>query len=89
MLVDDNKIPDDHLVEETVNERFRCAVCTEVMMKAVTLVPCGHTFCEGCVQKVMDRAEPRERKCPKGNEVRKRPLQNACYPRCHSPYAGH
>ena len=34
----------------SVSEKdFECSICIEPWTKAVTLVPCGHTFCEACL----------------------------------------
>ena len=32
------------------SDGLECSICCEIMTKAVTLHPCGHSFCEKCVQ---------------------------------------
>jgi hypothetical protein len=32
----------------SVLEEFYCAICLDIQVKAMTLVPCGHTFCDTC-----------------------------------------
>ncbi|EJD07669.1 uncharacterized protein FOMMEDRAFT_16297 [Fomitiporia mediterranea MF3/22] len=33
-----------------VQENLQCQICLEVLSKPHTLVPCGHVFCQGCLQ---------------------------------------
>lgn len=34
--------------EEDMNENIQCPVCLDVLVDAVILNPCGHTFCRSC-----------------------------------------
>lgn len=36
-------------------EAFCCGICYSIYEEATILVPCGHSFCEGCVKYVRQR----------------------------------
>ena len=38
-----------------------CSICDDKLIDTV-LIPCGHTICEGCVNKIKNNGEPL--KCP-------------------------
>ncbi|MGH0137621.1 UNVERIFIED_CONTAM: hypothetical protein FKN15_020305 [Acipenser sinensis] len=44
------------MAELISEEQFVCSVCLEILKEPVT-VPCGHSFCTGCIKKVWDQAE--------------------------------
>ncbi|MGH0147689.1 UNVERIFIED_CONTAM: hypothetical protein FKN15_011337 [Acipenser sinensis] len=44
------------MAELISKEQFVCSVCLEILKEPVT-VPCGHSFCTGCIKKVWDQAE--------------------------------
>ncbi|MGH0137651.1 UNVERIFIED_CONTAM: hypothetical protein FKN15_063747 [Acipenser sinensis] len=44
------------MAELISEEQFVCLVCLEILKEPVT-VPCGHSFCTGCIKKVWDQAE--------------------------------
>jgi hypothetical protein len=37
-----------HIMDEVT-----CTVCMEIIVKAHTVNPCGHIFCQGCIQKIL------------------------------------
>jgi hypothetical protein len=76
-------IPDDMLVKDTVSDAFRCAVCLELMLEPVSLVPCGHAFCRGCSDKLMEGAkETGGVRCPKDRVVGVRSKCNPIHDTC-------
>jgi hypothetical protein len=46
--------PSALFVDQAAIRDFECAICTEVMRDAVAL-PCGHEFCEACLEALFDR----------------------------------
>ncbi|MGH0126481.1 UNVERIFIED_CONTAM: hypothetical protein FKN15_028328 [Acipenser sinensis] len=44
------------MAELISEEQFVCLVCLEILKEPVT-IPCGHSFCTGCIKKVWDQAE--------------------------------
>ncbi|XP_058874151.1 tripartite motif-containing protein 16-like [Acipenser ruthenus] len=44
------------MAELISEEQFDCSVCLEILKEPVT-IPCGHSFCTGCIKKVWDQAE--------------------------------
>lgn len=36
-------------IQKEAGEEAICAVCMEIMVEPRTIVPCGHTFCRGCI----------------------------------------
>ncbi|XP_018428720.1 PREDICTED: E3 ubiquitin-protein ligase Midline-1-like [Nanorana parkeri] len=50
-----------------------CSVCVEIFKDPVTL-PCGHSFCQGCITRTWDSQEKDESACPEcQRRYRKRP----------------
>jgi hypothetical protein len=41
--------PPSHL--HAIAEEFHCALCLEIQVESTLLIPCGHAFCKGCVEK--------------------------------------
>jgi hypothetical protein len=66
-------ITDDLLLKDEHAEKFKCAVCLEVMLQPVALVPCGHAICKPCATRVLaGKARPgvrSTRKCPTCRQV--------------------
>ena len=56
-----------------VSEDTMCAICMEIMVEPQTIVPCGHSFCKGCLQTQTECAECRG---PLHGQVTCRSLQN-------------
>ena len=38
------------LFQEASETAFTCMECMEIMKKPVTCIPCGHSYCEGCLR---------------------------------------
>lgn len=36
--------------KSAIADEFSCAYCLEILVRTTTLVPCGHSFCRGCVE---------------------------------------
>jgi hypothetical protein len=53
-------------LEDSASERVTCAICLNVMVEPVSLVPCGHTFDKKCIQEAMDNKPTGGFTCPKG-----------------------
>ena len=47
-------------------QSLKCAICMDVLVEPRTL-PCGHAFCRGCLQKLIDGAG--NLKCPLDNRT--------------------
>lgn len=51
-------------LKEAASDSFECPICLEADPNPTILIPCGHTVCGQCVQKLIDPA----RLIPEGNE---------------------
>lgn len=50
-----------------------CSICVEIFKDPVTL-PCGHSFCQGCITQTWDSQDEGESTCPECNQrYRRRP----------------
>ncbi|KAL5119689.1 hypothetical protein ACEQ8H_002295 [Pleosporales sp. CAS-2024a] len=47
-------LPDDVVNRLKLAEAFECPICFEADPNPTIIVPCGHTACGGCVQKIID-----------------------------------
>jgi hypothetical protein len=64
---------DDLLLRDEQAEKFKCAVCLEVMLEPVTLT-CGHAICKPCATRILGGPKARPgvrstRKCPTCRKV--------------------
>lgn len=57
-----NKPPTDFL--KTLLRQYECSICFEPMACAVSLVPCGDTFCFACIADYVEAQKDKEKKCP-------------------------
>ena len=39
-------------IVDKFNEDVQCAICLDIIFRAQTLVPCGHSFCEACIKRL-------------------------------------
>jgi hypothetical protein len=73
VMEDMETIPDDLLLKDGQSEKFKCAVCLEVMLEPVSLVKCGHNICKACATQLLASkttpGERSQRKCPTCREV--------------------
>jgi hypothetical protein len=60
-----NDVTFDRLVPHTVNDNFVCAICLNVMIDPVFLVPCGHAYDRECITLARQRS-PSTFTCPRG-----------------------
>uniref|UniRef100_A0A7S1WWK8 E3 ubiquitin-protein ligase CHFR n=1 Tax=Alexandrium catenella TaxID=2925 RepID=A0A7S1WWK8_ALECA len=61
--------PRDVSVPRDIEDDIRCGICTDVLFRCLTLVPCGHNFCTACLVKWRRRSYA----CPECRE----PVQQA------------
>ena len=59
-----------------VAQEFSCAICLDIMVEPVSVVPCGHSFCRCCLQSSV-RECPECRTSLKGKPVPARSLDHA------------
>ena len=49
---------DDEHEEEHIEDAFVCSICQRLFLDPIT-IPCGHTFCRGCLTSYLDYASAR------------------------------
>jgi hypothetical protein len=45
----------DSKLADGMRQQFTCAICQELMIGAYSMVPCGHSYCAGCLVGWLDR----------------------------------
>ena len=57
MISEDKQTPDNLMGllgdKREISEEFRCGVCLDLLHQTVTLMPCLHNFCGGCVSNLV------------------------------------
>jgi SNF2 family DNA or RNA helicase len=56
LLVRAEELNDDVVVRLKANDTFECPICLEADPNPTIIIPCGHTVCGECVQKLIDPA---------------------------------
>ncbi|XP_039595552.1 tripartite motif-containing protein 65-like [Polypterus senegalus] len=57
-------------------ENLKCAICLELFRNAVT-IPCGHNFCQECIERHWQGEEKKKYECPKcRKEFDEKPILN-------------
>lgn len=65
----DVAITESALGNVMIAQEFMCPCCWEIMFQATTLLPCGHTFCNGCIFHASRIDTPNGDKCPTCRET--------------------
>ncbi|CAN9355596.1 DNA repair protein rad5 [Alternaria alternata] len=56
LLIRAEELNDDVIVRLKANDTFECPICLEADPNPTIIIPCGHTVCGECVQKLIDPA---------------------------------
>lgn len=50
------QLPDDADFVLISTSSLRCPICFEFFAETPKVLPCGHTFCEGCINSLREKA---------------------------------
>jgi len=56
--------PRDHIDDNTVPDRLKCGISLQVMEEPATIVPCGHTFDNKCLEQHCASHQLNRHSCP-------------------------
>jgi SNF2 family DNA or RNA helicase len=75
LLIRAEELNDDVIVRLKANDTFECPICLEADPNPTIIIPCGHTVCGECVQKLID---PAMRAAQDGNDETSTPRCPHC-----------